>query len=96
MDPKDPPKFTSPNKPPKIPTMTQEERDEIFHQIEKMEKKMNGNSLDMDNEMNENLEHVEKKMEEWKHFMYDVLLHTLDDRLPKGDNKIQGNRENLE
>jgi hypothetical protein len=44
--------------------MTQEERDENFHQIEKMEKKMNENSLHMDNEMNENLEHVEKKMEE--------------------------------
>jgi hypothetical protein len=61
-----------------------------------MEKKMNENSLHMDNEMNENLEHVEKKMEEWKNLMYDVLLHTLDDRLPKGDNKIQGNHENLE
>jgi hypothetical protein len=33
MAPKVPPKFSSPTKPPKSSTMTQEERDEIFHQI---------------------------------------------------------------
>jgi hypothetical protein len=67
MDPKAPPKFTSPNKPPEIPTMTQEERDEIFHQIEKMEKKMNENSAHMDvveNMMDENRKDMEKNMDE--------------------------------
>jgi hypothetical protein len=46
MDPKAPPKFTSPAKPPKISTMTQDEIDEIYHEMEKriieMENKMNG------------------------------------------------------
>jgi hypothetical protein len=51
MAPKAPPKLTSPNKPPESSTMTQEERDEFFHQIEKMEKKMNENSAHMDNKI---------------------------------------------
>jgi hypothetical protein len=49
MAPKDPPKFTSPTKPPQSSTMTQDEIQEIYHQMEKkitenreqMEKKMN-------------------------------------------------------
>jgi hypothetical protein len=28
--------------------------------------------------------------------MYEVFLNTLDERLPKGDNKMQGNHENKE
>jgi hypothetical protein len=38
MAPKGAPKFTSPTKPPKISTMTEEEREEIFHQMEQLEK----------------------------------------------------------
>jgi hypothetical protein len=34
MAQKAPPKVTSSNKPPKISTMTEEEKDEKFHQIE--------------------------------------------------------------
>jgi glutamyl-tRNA reductase len=111
MDPKVPPKVTSPNKPPESSIMTQEEKDDFFHQIgkmekkmnenmEHMEKKMNENSAHMENKMdenryqmerkmNENQEHVENKMEELKKSMYDTLLHTLDERLPKGDKKCK-------
>jgi hypothetical protein len=46
--------------------------------------------------MNENWEHRENKMEELKIFMYHMLLHTLDERLPKGDNKMQEKHENVE
>jgi hypothetical protein len=48
MAPKGAPKITSPTKPPKSSTMTQEEREEIFHQMEQMEKKMGENREQID------------------------------------------------
>jgi hypothetical protein len=48
MDPKFPPKFTSPNKPPDISTMTQEERENFF-KIGNVEKKMD----EVENKMDE-------------------------------------------
>jgi hypothetical protein len=61
MDPKVPPKFTSPNKPPNISTMTQEEREEMFHRIGKVENKMDENRKDMEMIMDENREHMERR-----------------------------------
>jgi hypothetical protein len=44
-------KFTSQTNPPESSTMSQEERHEMFHQIEKVEK-------NMENKMNQNWEHM--------------------------------------
>jgi len=52
--------------------MNQEERDEICHQIEKVEKKMNEN---MEKKMNEYWDHMEKNMEELKKSIYEMFLH---------------------
>jgi flagellar biosynthesis chaperone FliJ len=73
--------------------MNQEERDEICHQIEKVEKKMNEN---MEKKMNEYWDHMEKNMEELKKSIYEMFLHTLDERVHKGDNKMEGSHENVE
>jgi hypothetical protein len=50
----------------------------------------------MENKMNENQEHIEMIMKEFKKSMYDMFLHTLKERLPKGYKKMQGNHENIE
>ena len=70
MAPKVPPKFTSPNKPPESSTMTQEEREETFHQIGKVEKKMN----DMENKMDENRKEMEKNMDYMENHMENNML----------------------
>jgi tetrahydromethanopterin S-methyltransferase subunit B len=68
MAPKGAPKFTSPTKPPESSTMTEEEREEIFHQMEQLEKKMNENREQMVNnmekKMDENREQMEMNMDE--------------------------------
>jgi hypothetical protein len=50
--------------------------------------------------MMENMEkmekHMENKMLELKNSMSSMILHALDERLPKGDIKLQGNHENVE
>jgi hypothetical protein len=51
--------------------MTQEERDENFHQIEKVEKKINEN---MEKNMNKYWKHMEKNMEELKKSIYDMFF----------------------
>jgi hypothetical protein len=48
MAPKVPPKFISPTKPPKSSTIIQEEKEEIFNHIGKVEKKTDGVKNDMD------------------------------------------------
>jgi hypothetical protein len=60
MDPKAPPKFTSPAKPPKISTMTQDEIDEIYHEMEKRITEMENK---MDKKMNENKNEMKINME---------------------------------
>jgi hypothetical protein len=37
-----------------------------------------------------------KKMEQLQNSMSSMILHTLDERFPKGDIKMQGNHENVE
>jgi hypothetical protein len=39
---------------------------------------------------------MDEKMEDLKNSMSVIFLHTLDERLPKGDIKTQGNNENVE
>jgi hypothetical protein len=39
---------------------------------------------------------MEKKMLELQNSMPSMILHSLDERLPKGYIKMQGNRENVE
>jgi hypothetical protein len=39
---------------------------------------------------------MEKKMLELQNFMSSMILHTLYERIPKGDIKMQGNYENVE
>jgi hypothetical protein len=65
MAPKMPPKFTSPNKPLESSTMTQEEREENFHHIGKVEKKID----EVENNMDENRKEVENKMEVNRKYM---------------------------
>jgi uncharacterized protein YwgA len=64
MMPNVPPKVTSPSKPLEILAMTQEEKDKNFHQIEKVEKKMNEKWEHMEKKMNENGVHMENNMDE--------------------------------
>jgi hypothetical protein len=45
--------------------------------------------------MDENQEHMEKKMLELQNSMSSMILHALDERLPIGDIKMQGNHENV-
>jgi hypothetical protein len=52
MDPKAPPKFTSLSKPPEISTMTQDEIQEIYHE---MEKKVTENKGQMEHKMDETM-----------------------------------------
>jgi hypothetical protein len=132
MAPKAPPKFTSPAKPPETSTMTQDEIQEIYHQMEKritenrkqmehkmdetikinmvemennMDKKMNENSAhmeykldkkmdDMKNKMDENKEEIQKTMKELQNYLSSMIFHVLDERISKGDIKMQGNQEN--
>jgi hypothetical protein len=74
---------------------------------EHMEKKMNENSAhmennmdrnmgDMKNKMDENKEEIQKSMKELQNSMSSMIFHALDERLCKGDLKIQGNHENKE
>jgi hypothetical protein len=58
MAPKDPPKFTSPNKPPERSTMTQDEIQEIYHQ---MEKRIIENKEQMENKITKNKEEVKRR-----------------------------------
>jgi hypothetical protein len=95
-----PPKFISPTKSPESSTMTQEEIEEIFHQIGKVEKKMDGvenkmgevenmmdeNRKDMEKNMGENQDHMENMLE-LQNFMSFMILHALDEILPKEDIK---------
>jgi hypothetical protein len=121
------PKFTSPNKPTKIFSITHEENEEIHNNLSKLEDKLNGlsvrlitsvelvniqrkiqdmkNKMDenqehmerkMENKMDENREHMEKKMLELQNSMSSMILHALDERLPIGNIKMQGNHENVE
>jgi hypothetical protein len=39
---------------------------------------------------------MENKMLEMKKFISSLILHTLDERLPKGYIKLKGNHENVE
>ena len=57
---------------------------------------MDENSYQMERKMNENQEHMENKMEELNKSMFEMLLHTLHERLPKGDNNMQGIHEIVE
>jgi hypothetical protein len=50
----------------------------------------------MEKKMIESLENMENSLVELKQSMYDMFLHNLHERLPKGDNKMQGNHENVE
>jgi hypothetical protein len=51
MAPKGPPNISSPTKPSESSTMTQEEREDIFHQMEHMKKMMGENMEQMENKM---------------------------------------------
>jgi hypothetical protein len=55
MDPKSPPNFTFPNKPPESSTMIQDEIQEIYHQ---MDKKIIENRKQMENNISENKEEI--------------------------------------
>jgi hypothetical protein len=68
----------------------------LTHSHQHMENKMEEHRYQMEIKMNENREHMENKMEELKKSMSEMLLHTLDDKLPKGDNNMQGIHENVE
>lgn len=65
--PNAPLKFTSPTKPPKSSTMTQDEKDNVFYQIGKMEKKMDEVEKKMEN-------HMENKMLELQNFISSMIL----------------------
>ena len=113
MVPKAPPKFTSPAKPPESSTMTRDEIEEIYHQMEKritenreqMEKKIIENKEEIKRNMDENKNHIKKKMgenkeekqnsmKEMKTSMSSMIFQALDERLLKGDIKMQGTHEN--
>jgi len=49
----------------------------------------------VENNMDENQEHMENKMLELKISMSSLILHALDERLPEGDIKMHGNHENV-
>jgi hypothetical protein len=80
----------------KSSTMTQEEKKEFFYQIGKVEKKMDEVENKMDENKKEMEKHREKKMLELQKSMSSMILHALDERVPKGDIKVQGNHENIE
>jgi len=50
----------------------------------------------MENKIDENRKGMEKKMLELQNFMSSVIFHVVDERLHKGDIKLQGNHENIE
>jgi predicted phage-related endonuclease len=81
MSPKVPPKVVSPTKPLESSTMTLEEREEIFHQIGKVENKMDGvenkmdeNMKEMEIKMDENMKEMENKMDENREHMEKKML----------------------
>jgi len=80
--------------------LKRELEDQIKNKNDEMEKNMDKNKNDMNNKMDENRKemkkHMEKKMLELKISMSSMILHALDERLPKEDIKLQGNHENIE
>jgi seryl-tRNA synthetase len=97
MAPKVPPNVISPTKSLESSTMTQEEREEIVHHIGKVEKKMDRvenktnevvnkmdeNRKEMEKKMDENREHMKNNMLQLQNSMSSMILHALDDRIPK-------------
>jgi hypothetical protein len=59
-----------------------------------MDKKMEENKNDMKNKMDENKEEIQKSMKELQNSMSSMIFHDLDERLPKGDIKMQVTHEN--
>ena len=59
-----------------------------------MKKKMEENKNDMKKKMDENKEKIQKSMKELQNFMSYMIFHSLYERLPKEDIKIQGTHEN--
>jgi hypothetical protein len=96
MDQKGAPKFTSPIKPLESSTMTREEREDIFHHLDKFEnqfnelsvksitsnKLMENNMEHMEKNMDENRVQMEKNMDELKNSM-STIIQTLDGRIYK-------------
>jgi seryl-tRNA synthetase len=101
------PKFNLQTKPLESSTMIQEEREEIFHQLDKLENQFNELSVKsitcnelmekkmehMENNMDENRVQIEKKMEELQNSM-STILQTLDGRLSKSDIVTKETHEN--
>jgi hypothetical protein len=61
-----------------------------------MEKKIDENQDHMEKKIDENQDHMEKKMLDLQNSMSFMMLHALDERIPIGDIKMKGNRENVE
>jgi DNA repair exonuclease SbcCD ATPase subunit len=100
MDPKAPPNFTSPTKPPKISTMTQDEIDKIYRQMEKritenrkqMEHKMDEMENKMDKKMNENENEMKENMDEMENKLYkkmNDMTNMMDENIQKSMKELQ-------
>lgn len=77
MAPNGAPKFTSLAKPLESQTMTKEEREQFFHQMDKMVKNM-GKKMDESRKWREN--NMDEKIENFKNSMYTIFLHTLQEK----------------
>jgi hypothetical protein len=101
-----PKKVTTLIKPPKVSSMTQEENEDIHNTLSKLEEQLSELSdksnnwvnsqrkiQEIERNMKENKEEIQNSMKEMQNSMSSIC-QALDERLPKGDIKTQGNHEN--
>jgi gas vesicle protein len=66
----------------------------IIENKEEMKRNMDDNKNSMKKKMDENKEEIQKTMKELQNCMSSMMFQALDERLPKGDIKMQGTHEN--
>jgi hypothetical protein len=80
--------------------MTHEESEEIHNQLSKLENQFNELSdrlvknIDLINTQRQMEQNIDHEMEKLQNSILTMILHTLDERFPKGDIERQGNLEN--